>query len=145
MRRLGFGILVFLLAQLTLSLGAAPAPSSYHAIEKTIERVRQKWATIGGPEDPNAPGWNRLFDLLNDKLRSYSKAATATDQKAALKSIQAVSSTLDSLTWPPAIELRERLNEWLLPRLRLVEAEIQLVGAPREDAHHKFRRRACKP
>ena len=48
---------------------AAPAPSSYFAVEKTISSVRDAWSRAGAVADPNAPGWNVFFDALLNDLR----------------------------------------------------------------------------
>ena len=132
MRRLGFGLGFLLWLSLstptpTACLGAAPAAPSHHPIEMAIERIRKNWEKPGAATDPNASGWNSLFDVLQKNWRSYVKATNSNERLLALNELQVVESALSSVSWPPAIELREGLTAWLGPRLRLVDAERKLV------------------
>ncbi len=59
---------------------AAPAPSSYIGVEKTISSIRDSWSRPGAVADPNAPGWNVFFDALLNDLHPYSQADNSTDR-----------------------------------------------------------------
>lgn len=108
-------------------LGAAPAASSYNAVEGTIERIRAEWAKPDAPAQPNAPGWNALFDALVADLQSFTAATNEAERLAALNRAYRFSVALGSVSWKPAAELRESLREWLRPRVRLAWAERRLV------------------
>ena len=47
---------------------AAPAAPTYVGVERTIESIRQAWAKPGARLEPNADGWNALFDALLERL-----------------------------------------------------------------------------
>ena len=46
---------------------AAPAAPTYVGVERTIESIRQAWAKPGARPEPNADGWNALFDALLER------------------------------------------------------------------------------
>jgi hypothetical protein len=118
------GMLIALVVGSPISAEAAsPAPSSYTGVENTISSIRENWSRSGGPADPNAPGWNVLFDALLNDLQAYSQAASSNDRLPALNRIYQVSAALGSVPWPPALQLREELRRWLRPRVRLAWAE----------------------
>jgi hypothetical protein len=130
MRRSGFFSLV--LAGLALGAGlgaAAPVAPSYQSVLSTIAKVRSDWARPGAAVDPNAPGWNALFDTLLAELQSYSAATTERDRLVALNQIYQVSVALNGVPWSPAEELRENLRTWLRPRVRIAWAGRRLVDA----------------
>ncbi len=105
---------------------AAPAPSSYIGVEKTISSIRDRWSRQGAVADPNAPGWNVFLDALLNDLRTYSRADKQADRLTALDRIYQMSVALSAVPWAPAIQLREELRQWLRPRVRLAWAERRL-------------------
>ena len=117
------------LAGVCLGGGAAPATSSFRAIEQTIERVKQGWPKPDAVKDANAHGWNSLFDGLLKDLRTYSRAESEADRLAALGRVHNVSRELESVSWAPAKELRDELGRWLRPRTRLAWAERKLIDS----------------
>jgi hypothetical protein len=129
MRRVGRSALIRLNVAfgLGLLLGAAPAAPSYHGVERAIQQIRDDWARPGAPTQPNAPGWNALFDVMTGDLRAYSAATTETSRLIPLDRLYRVSVALGAVSWAPAAGLREELREWLRPRVRLAWAERQLV------------------
>ncbi|MGO9599438.1 MAG: hypothetical protein ACLP7Q_15725 [Isosphaeraceae bacterium] len=120
---------------LKTACGAAPAPTSYAAVEKKIASVRESWARPDAPQVPNAPGWNALFDALLDDLRAYSQARDQADRLEPLNRIYQISSALAPVPWLPAMELREELRQWLRPRVRLAWAERRLDETLRNLPH----------
>lgn len=128
MRRLRIGKLIVALGLLGSSVGAAPAAPSYRDVEVTIEKIRSDWKT-GSIAQPNAPGWSAFFDALNEELRRYSSAKESNAQLVSLNRIYQMSTALTGISWPPAVELREELREWLRPRVRLAWAGRRLVDS----------------
>ncbi|MFO0908375.1 MAG: hypothetical protein U0794_08445 [Isosphaeraceae bacterium] len=106
---------------------AAPAAPSYQAALQTIERVRADWAAPGATPDPNAPGWNALFESLLNDLKRASSAINDTEGLSALNRVYEVSAALEGVAWPPAQELRENLRSWLRPRVRIAWANRRLI------------------
>src|SRR5215831_11629940 len=53
---------------------AAPAPPTYIGIERTIDSIRQAWSRPEARPEPNADGWNRLFNILLEQLLAYAGA-----------------------------------------------------------------------
>ena len=127
MQRFGLRQLGLMMPVLVAATGAAPAAPSYHTVERTIERIRGDWEKPGAPAQPNAPGWNALFDATLADLREFAAAGTDRDRLVALNRVYQISVALGSVAWPPAVELRESLREWLRPRVRLAWAERRLV------------------
>jgi hypothetical protein len=127
MRRLGPLNRVVIGVSMLAAFGAAPAAPSYQVAEATIGRIRADWAKPGAAAEPNAAGWNALFDALVADLRAYSDASTDQDRLTALNRVYQVSVALRAVSWPPAAELREALRSWLRPRVRLAWAERLLV------------------
>ena len=66
MVRLITAILAVGLGSVSGVFGAAPVAPSYLGVEQTIETIRRAWSSPGAPAQPNAPGWNALFDALLD-------------------------------------------------------------------------------
>jgi hypothetical protein len=106
-------------------LGAAPAAPSYLGIERSIDSVRNELAKPGTAQ-PNAPGWNAFFDALTNEFRAYASAPTDNDRLVSLNRLYQMSVALGSVAWPPALQVREELRNWLRPRVRLAWAERQL-------------------
>ena len=101
--KIAAGTLIALGAGSSISTqAAAPAPSSYFAVEKTISTVRDAWSRAGAVADPNAPGWNVFFDALLNDLRTYSKTDNPADRLAALNRLYQMSAALSSVPWAPA-------------------------------------------
>ena len=115
------------------SMGAAPAPATptYVAIEAAISRVQDAWAKPNAKPDPNAPGWNALFDAIRKDLAAYSGAASEDDRLRALGHLYQISVALDSVSWAPAAEVRNELRNWLRPRVTLAWASRKLVETVR--------------
>jgi hypothetical protein len=126
MNRSGLAKLLALLF-VSISLGAAPATRSYQAIDSQIRQIRDDLAKQGEAQQPNAPGWNALFDQLQKDLNAYSSAQNERDRLTALDSVYKISVALGSVTWAPAAELRESLRSWLRPRVRIAWAARRLV------------------
>lgn len=127
MRRSGWKKLALATLGMLGSMGAAPATPSYQPVIASIDRVRADWARPGAAVDPNAPGWNVLFDALTQDLKTYSSATTEHDRLVALNRIHQVSESLAAVDWPPAAEVRQGLRTWMQPRVRLAWAERRLV------------------
>ena len=107
-------------------LGAAPAPTSYLGVERTIDSIRQSWSKPGAPPQPNRAGWDVLFDVLLGDLKTYAKAESEADRANALDRVYQISNVLGAVPWSPAANLREEIREWLRPRVRLASAARQL-------------------
>jgi hypothetical protein len=107
-------------------MAASPAPTSYTGVEKAISSVRLGWSQPGAAADPNAAGWNALFDALLIDLREYSRADGSEARLAPLNRIYEISTALASVPWAPALQLREELRQWLRPRVRLAWAQRRL-------------------
>ncbi len=105
---------------------AAPAPSSYSNVERSIATIRTGWDRPGAPEDPNAPGWNLFFNAILDDLKSYSTATTPTARLIPLNRLYQMSAAMAAAPWQPAQTVREELRAWLRPRVRLAWAERRL-------------------
>src|SRR5262245_30076176 len=113
------------------ALAPAPAAPGYHPIERNIERIQQSWQQPGARPQPNAPGWNALFDALRRDLQAYASATNEDDRLRALDRIYRISTALQSVNWGPAAELREQIRAWLRPRVRLAWAERRLIDSVR--------------
>ncbi len=107
-------------------LWAAPASPSYLGVERTIDEIRRSWSSPGAPAQPNAPGWNALFDALLADLGSYSKAESEGERLEALNRVYQISTGLSAVTWAPAANLRQEIRQWLRPRVRLAWARQRL-------------------
>jgi hypothetical protein len=53
--------------------GRAGAPTSI-GIERTIDSIRQAWSRPGARPEPNAEGWDSLFNCLLEELQAYTRA-----------------------------------------------------------------------
>jgi hypothetical protein len=118
-------------AALAASLGAAPAAPTSLGVERTIARIRADWAKPGAPAQPNAAGWNALFDRLGEDLRAYASAPTEDDRLRVLDRIYRISASLRGVAWRPAAELEAALREWLRPRVSLAWAIRRVRDAVR--------------
>ena len=76
------------------AMGAAPAPSSYLGVERTIESIHQAWASPGAPPQPNRQSWDALFDAVLVDLKSYSSAQADSERVQALDRISQISHSL---------------------------------------------------
>ena len=86
---------------------SAPAASTYVSVERTIESIRQAWAKPGARPEPNAEGWNALFDALLNDLRAYNQAQDEAGRLTALNQVYQISAAaLGTAAWPPAMTLR---------------------------------------
>ncbi len=106
---------------------AAPAAPSYLGIERTIESIRKEWAKPGAPGVPNAEQWNAQLDALMQNLHAYAKADQDSTRLTALNQVSQIADTLTTATWEPAAQLREDVQQWLRPRLRLAQARHRLT------------------
>jgi len=127
MQRFGVVSKLSLLAVVIASMGAAPAAPSYYTIEKSIASIRETWAKPGALPQPNAPGWNALFDTLLEELKAYSTQSDQGIRLNALNRVYQMSVALRGITWKPGAALREDLRAWLRPRVRLAWAERRLI------------------
>ncbi|MHB1561994.1 MAG: hypothetical protein ACYC61_31485, partial [Isosphaeraceae bacterium] len=132
MRGLKRLVVVSLLGGIGWSSGAAvaqlaPAAPTYVGAERTIESIRQAWARPGARPEPNADGWNSLFNTLLNELRAYSQAGDETARLSALGSVYEIEKALEGVSWSPAANLRLELREWLRPRVRLAWAARRLT------------------
>lgn len=127
MRLIGLRRIVVAGLAITCSLGAAPATPSYHVVERTVQKIRGDWAKPGAPAQPNAAGWNALFDATLQNLQAYGSASSENERLVTLNRLYQISNGLAAVSWPPAGELRESLREWLRPRVRLAWAGRRLV------------------
>jgi hypothetical protein len=105
---------------------AAPAAPTHIGVERTIDPIRQAWTAPGARPEPNADGWNSLFNTLLEQLQSYAQAGDDTGRLTALNRIYEISAALGTVAWPPAERLRAELREWLRPRVRLAWARRRL-------------------
>ena len=105
---------------------AAPTAPTYRGVEQTIESIRQAWSKPGAPVEPNAPGWNALFDALLSELGAYSRADNDTDRLTALNRVYEISAAMGTVPWAPAANLREEVRQWLRPRVRLAWAQRRI-------------------
>lgn len=104
----------------------APAAPSYIGVEKRIESIRQSWTKPGARPEPNADGWNSLFNTLEQQLQAYGQATDDVGRLTALNQLYEISAALATVAWPPAAEIREELRQWLRPRVRLAWARRRL-------------------
>ncbi len=132
MRRFGNWTWIAIGVGLAIMLGAAPAAPSYYEVERTIASVRGAWAKPGAAAQPNAPGWNALFDALQKELGGYTAAGSENERLASLNRVYQFSVALASTSWQPALDVREALRAWLRPRVRLAWAERRLVDHVRK-------------
>jgi hypothetical protein len=106
--------------------GAAPVVPSYLGVERTIDGIRRSWSSPGAPAQPNAPGWNALFDALLAQLGSYSHAESDSERLEAMNRIDQISAALSTVPWAPAANLHQEIQQWLQPRVRLAGARQRL-------------------
>jgi len=105
---------------------AAPAPPTYIGVERTIDSIRQAWSRPGARPEPNADGWNSLFNTLLEQLQAYAGAEDEAGRLTALNRVYEIQAALETVAWPPAATLRAEVREWLRPRARLAWARRQL-------------------
>ena len=105
---------------------AAPAPPTYIGVERTIDSIRQAWSRPGARPEPNADGWNSLFNTLLEQLQACAGAEDEAGRLTALNRIYEIQASLETVAWPPAASLRAEVSEWLRPRTRLARARRQL-------------------
>jgi len=129
MRYLGLGSSVLTSFAVAASLGAAPAAPSYHGVAHQIAQIRTDWGKPGAAEEPNAPGWNALFDSMTANLQAYTNAPADRERLEALHKLYETSAALGAVNWTPVAGLRESLREWLRPRVRLAWAERRLTDS----------------
>src|SRR5215472_11918364 len=91
---------------------AAPAPPTYFGVERTIDSIRQAWSRPGARPEPNADGWNSLFNTLLEQLQAYAGAEDEAGRLTALNRVYEIQSALETIAWPEAT-LRAELREWL--------------------------------
>jgi len=108
---------------------AAPAPPSYVGVERAIDSIRQAWSRPGGRPEPNADGWNRLFNALLEQLQAYACAEDEAGRLTALNRVYEIQAALETVAWPPVATLRAEVREWLRARTRLAWAGRQLSDA----------------
>jgi len=87
---------------------AAPAPPTYIGVERTIDSIRQAWSRPGARPEPNADGWNSLFNTLLEQLQAYAGAEDEAGRLTALNRVSAIQAALETVAWPPAATLRPR-------------------------------------
>lgn len=114
---------------LAAALGAAPAAPSYHAVERTIQQIRNDNTKPGATPSPNMPGWDAFFDALLKEFRAYATAQGDGDQLVSLNRLYQMSVALNGINWPPAQRVQAELRVWLRPRVRLAWAERRLIEA----------------
>src|SRR5262245_24055440 len=105
---------------------SAPAAPTYVGVERTIESIRQAWAKPGARPEPNADGWNSLFNTLLEQLQGYAQAKDDAGRLTALNRLYEISAALGTVAWPPTATVRAELREWLRPRVRLAWARKRL-------------------
>ncbi len=127
MRRTSLGRLLFPFLAATAALGAAPAPPSYHVVEREIGKIQRVWADPNSAKQECAEGWRVLCDATLTELKAYSAATTDDERLAALNRLFEISNALSTVAWTPALELREALRGWLRPRVRLAWAQRRLL------------------
>ena len=95
--RLKTAILAVAIGSVAGVLGAAPVSPSYLGVERTIDEIRRSWSSPGAPAQPNAPGWDALFDALLADLGSYSKAESEGERLEALNRVYQISTGLSTV------------------------------------------------
>jgi hypothetical protein len=105
---------------------AAPAPPTYIGVERTIHSIRQAWSRPGARPEPNADGWNNLFNTLLEQLQACAGAEEEAGRLTALNRVSEIQAALETVAWPPAATLRAEVRAWLRPRARLARARRQL-------------------
>src|SRR6516164_5422778 len=68
----------------------APAPPTYIGVERTIVSIRQGWSPPGARPEPNADGWDRLFDTLLAALHAYAGAEDEASRLTALTRVNEI-------------------------------------------------------
>ena len=101
---------------------AAPVSPTYVGVERTIESIRREWAKPGAPAVPKAEEWNAQLDALMENLRSYARADQDSVRQTALDRVSQIDDSLGTASWESAATLREELQQWLQPRVRLARA-----------------------
>ena len=72
----------------------APAAPTYIGVEQRIASIREAWSKPGARREPNADGWNALFNTLLDQLGTYGRAQDDDGRLTALNRIYEVSTAL---------------------------------------------------
>lgn len=119
---------------LTIGLGAAPAPPSYHSVQRAVDGVRAVWTEKEPGSEPNVPGWESFLQGMMGELEAYSRATDSASRAAALDRLLPYEAGLASVGWMPAVAVRTELANWLRPRRQIAEADRQfralLAGIP---------------
>ncbi len=107
---------------------AAPAPPTYAAVDKAIDKIKHDWSTPGN-RPATAEGWEALFGAIQEQLKLYGKAATLQARSDALDRLEQFEGALATTTWQPALDVLSALQEWSTPRRRVIQAEAGLDAA----------------
>src|SRR5262245_17892740 len=78
---------------------AAPVTPSYQGIERSVQAIKKLWDAPVATAQPNRAGWDSICDAVLSDLRDYGKAASETDQLAALEHMYQISESLSTATW----------------------------------------------
>ena len=106
---------------------ASKAAPSYLAISRAIAEVTAPWDQPGATAPEAAPGWRAFFDALGQELGTYAAAGDEQARLVSLGRLHQMSQALNGTTWAAAAPVRNALNEWLTPRVRIAWAERRLV------------------
>ena len=79
-----------------------PRPRPMSASSGRSSRSGRRGRSPGRRPEPNADGWNALFDALLDDLQAYGQAQDEADRLTALDRIYEISAALGTVAWPPA-------------------------------------------
>lgn len=133
------GTLVLASCAIGIGLGAAPraqvapppnaskATPSYYTVDRSLAEALKPWDQPGAAAPENAPGWRAFFDALKGELATYGNAADDRARLVSLNRLHQMDLALWSTAWPPAVQVRSALDEWLTPRVRVAWAGRRLV------------------
>ena len=110
-----------------LPANASKAAPSYHGVTRAITGIVAPWDQPGATVPEAAPGWRAFFDALGQELGTYASAADEQARLVSLGRLHQMSAALNGVAWAPSARVRDALNEWLTPRVRIAWAERRLV------------------
>ena len=105
---------------------AARAAASYHAVLKGIDDAIRPWDQPGATAPAAAPGWRAFFDALKAELATYSVAAEGNARLTSLGRLHKFDLALWGVAWGPVVPIRQALDDWLTPRVRIAWAGRRL-------------------
>ena len=110
-----------------LPFNASKAAPSYLGITRSIDEVVSPWSKPNATVPEAAPGWRAFFDALGQELGAYAAAGDEQARLVSLGRLHQMSQAINGTTWSLAFPVRDALNEWLTPRVRIAWAERRLI------------------